>query len=217
MGSASLSFWATGGYQVDIRCISGAYQVHIRWISATSNKVPFSSWCCQRNLGFRAERQLWGAPPFPRCFKIEHCWHCFTFHDKTNLISLLKCFNLPLSTSGAQWLHWDFTNSGLRETMSLCRPSFSRYQLLEMAPVFFVVSLLFPVKSFHWWPQVLNLTVLSRTEPTTFYEMNFLKSGPVLNQWVVQFCPPATGFGVLQFLCSQREHATKFKNMLYFN
>ena len=36
-------------------------------------------------------------------------------------------------------------------------------------------SPLFPVKPFSWWPQVLNLKVLSWTEPVTFYGMNFLK------------------------------------------
>ena len=36
-------------------------------------------------------------------------------------------------------------------------------------------SPLFPVKPFSWWPQVLNLRVLSWTEPVTFYGMNFLK------------------------------------------
>ena len=83
-----------------------------------------------------------------------------------------------------------------------------------MAPIFFVVSLLFLVKSFHWWPPVLNLTVLSQTEPTTFYEMNFLKSGPVLNQWVVQFCP-ATGFGFTVPLRSKKHKKIKQKNVLY--
>ena len=31
------------------------------------------------------------------------------------------------------------------------------------------------MKPFSWWPQVLNLKVLSWTEPVTFYGMNFLK------------------------------------------
>ena len=138
--------------------------------------------------------QLWEVPNLVPCFKIKHCWHCFTFHDKTNLISLLKCFNLPLSSLGAQWLlHWD-----LIPTQKFIIP-------LHIPPpqngsLWF--SLLSPVKSFHWWPQVLNLTVLSWTQPTTFYEMNFLKSG----RWAPHsvggpssnfVLSPATGFGVL--------------------
>ena len=136
-------------------------------------------------------------------FKSKHCWHCFTFHDKTNLISLLKCFNLPLSTLGGCI---ELRPHQLRADASLLLVSAP-----QNGPVFFVVSLLFHVKSFHCWPQVLNLTVLSQTEPATFYEMNFLKSGPVLNQWVVQFCPPLQlGLGSYSF-SADKEDIQKFK------